>query len=66
MKLIDYETTLRRVLYDGQDIFLKTPQQIARWRKYCAANAATRFAQLAEEAFTDCPSTRADKRTRRQ
>ncbi len=66
MKLSDYETTLQRVLYDGQDIWLKTPQQIARWQKYCAVNAATRFAQFAEEGIADCPSTRTDKRARRQ
>lgn len=66
MKLSDYETTLERVLYDGPDMFLKTPQQIARWQRYCAANAATRFAQFAEDGIADCPSTRGDKRTRRQ
>jgi hypothetical protein len=66
MKLSDYETTFRRVLYDGQDILLKTPQKIVRWRRYCAVNAATRFAQFAEEGIADCPSTGRDRCTRRR
>ena len=66
MKLSDYEITLPRLLYEGQDTMLKTPQQIVRWRRYCAVNAATRFAQFAEEGIADCPSTGRDRRTRRQ
>ena len=42
MKLTGYETVLRRVLYD-RNIWLKTPEQIARWLKLCQANAHTRF-----------------------
>jgi hypothetical protein len=41
LKLTGYEIILRRVLYD-RDIWLKTPEQIARWLRYCHANAHTR------------------------
>jgi len=46
IELRDYETTLLRVLYDRNDIWLKTPQQIARWLAYCRANARTRASAL--------------------
>jgi len=42
IELRDYETTLLRVLYDRDDIWLKTPQQIVRWLAYCRANAHTK------------------------
>jgi hypothetical protein len=48
MKLTGYEIVLRRVLYD-RDIWLKTPQQIARWLKYCRDNAHTRFMYVENE-----------------
>ncbi len=64
MKLSDYRITVRRVLYDREDIWLKTPEQIARWNKYCADNAATRLAQFAEETVADFPLTRGGKHTR--
>ena len=37
-----YETTFREALYD-RDLFLRTPEAVARWFKYCAANAHTRI-----------------------
>jgi hypothetical protein len=42
IELRDYETTLLRVLYDRDDMWLKTPQQIVRWLAYCRANAHTK------------------------
>lgn len=65
MKLSDYQITLRRVLYDREDIWLKTPQQIDRWRKYCTDNAATRLAQFAEGSVADFPLMRGGKHARR-
>jgi hypothetical protein len=65
MKLSDYQITVRRVLYDREDIWLKTPEQIARWKKYCADNAATRLAQFAEGNVADFPLTRVGKQARR-
>jgi hypothetical protein len=46
IELRDYETTLMRALYDRDDIWLTTPQQIARWLAYCRANAHTRASVL--------------------
>jgi hypothetical protein len=42
IELSDYETTLRRALYDP-DIWLRTAEAVARWLKFCADNAHTRF-----------------------
>jgi hypothetical protein len=51
MRLSDYEITLRRVLYDPE-MWLKTPEQIARWLRYCR-DAHTRLAQFAESGDDD-------------
>lgn len=48
MDLTGYQIVLRRVLYD-RDIWLKTPEQIARWLKHCRANARTRFMCIEDE-----------------
>lgn len=48
MKLTGYEIVLRRVLYD-RDIWLKTPEQIARWLRHCRANACTRLMCVEDE-----------------
>ena len=44
IELRDYETTLQRVLYDRDGIWLKTPPMIVRWLAYCGANAHTKGA----------------------
>lgn len=64
MKLSDYQITMVRVLYDREEIWLKTPEQVARWRKHCANNAATRIAQFTEDSVADFPLTRRGKDAR--
>ena len=39
-----YETTFREALYDP-NLWLKTAEAVARWLKYCAKNAHTRFVE---------------------
>lgn len=51
MNLTGYQIVLRRVLYD-RDIWLKTPEQIARWLRHCRANARTRFMCIEDEDET--------------
>jgi hypothetical protein len=36
-----YETTFRQALYNP-DLWLRTPEAVARWLKHCAVNAHTR------------------------